>query len=163
MGAVRVVQRNFAGIQVHEDEAGGVPDLVGEVAVGFDAGDAELHVVAGRAAGEQGEAEGIVAVGGDEVEGIEGVAEAFAHFAAVFGADEAVEVDVVEGHLAGEVEAHHDHAGDPEEEDVVAGFEHGCRVELCEVRGERVLRPVPFFCCFELGPAEGAEGARGRC
>lgn len=40
----------------------------------------------------------------------------------MFVEDEAVEVDVFEGDVVGGVETEHDHAADPLEEDVVAGF-----------------------------------------
>ena len=44
-------------------------------------------------------------------------------------AHQAVDVDLAERHVAHELEAHHDHAGDPEEDDVEAGDQHAGRVE----------------------------------
>ena len=77
---------------------------------------------AGGAAAEDAEAEGVGAVFGDEVERVDDVTLGLAHFFAVGVEDEAVEVDFFEGDLAGDVETHHNHAGDPGEEDVGAGF-----------------------------------------
>src|SRR3712207_7993612 len=47
----------------------------------------------------------------------------------VAGEDRRVHVDVVERHVAGELEAQHDHPGDPEEEDVARRREHVRRIE----------------------------------
>jgi len=77
-------------------EAGGVPDFVGKVAVRFDARDAEFHVVAGRAAGEQAEAQRIGAVFVDQIQRIHYIAEALAHLTTRFVAHEAVQIDGVE-------------------------------------------------------------------
>ncbi len=85
----------------------------------------------------------------DEVHRVEHVALGLAHLLAVRIAHEAVDVHVAEGHLAGEVRRHHDHPGDPEEDDVVAGDEHGGRQEQRELRRLR-------------GPAERGEGHEGR-
>ena len=80
-------------------------------------------------------AESVSAVLRDKVEGIGGIAEGLGHFAAFEVADDAGEVDILEGDggldfLFGkrgevsvitaivELEAGHDHAGDPEEDDV---------------------------------------------
>ena len=122
--------------------AGGVPELVGEVAAGSDLGLAESAVVAGGGADGEGEAEGVGAVFVDDIEGVEDVALDLAHLLAVLVLDEAVEVDGVEGDVVHVLDSHHDHAGDPEEEDVVAGFEDGAGVEVAEVFGL-------------VGPAEG--------
>ncbi len=60
---------------------------------------------------------------------------------------------MLERHAAGEVRGHHDHPGDPEEDDVVAGDQHAAgQVEVVVVGG----------CVALLGPAHGAEGHQGR-
>ena len=128
-----------------DDIAGGVPELVGEVAAGPNLGLAEAAVVAGGGADGEGKAEGVGAVLVDDFEGIEDVALDLAHLLAVFVLDEAVEIDGVEGYIAHVLDAEHDHAGDPEEEDVVACFEDCAGVEVAEVGGV-------------VGPAEGGVG-----
>ena len=69
-------------------------------------------------------------------------------FAALRVAHEGVQVDVLEGHLIHEVQAHHHHAGHPEEQDVEPGDEHGRGVERGKILG--LVRP-----------AHGAEGPQG--
>ena len=76
----------------------------------------------------------------DQVDRIEHVALRLAHPLALRVAHQAVDVDVAERHLAGEVQGHHDHPGDPEEDDVVAGDEHRRRQEELELLG--LLRPA---------------------
>ena len=88
------------------------------------------------------------ALGGDavhDVQRVQAVALRLGHLRAFGIAHHAVDVDLAERHLAGEAQGHHDHAGDPEEDDVVAGHQHAGGVEGVQFR--RLLRP-----------AEGAEG-----
>ena len=51
-----------------------------------------------------------------------------------------MDVDVLERHLAGEVQSQHHHPGDPEEDDVEAGDQDRGRVEACQLG--RLLRPA---------------------
>ena len=60
----------------------------------------------------------------DQVERVEGVALRLRHLLALGVAHDGVDVDVAERHLAGEVQRRHDHARDPEEDDVEAGDQH---------------------------------------
>ena len=53
-------------------------------------------------------------------------------FLAFAVADQAMHIDVLERNLAGDVLGHHDHAGDPEEDDVEAGDQHGRRQVLLQ-------------------------------
>mmetsp|Transcript_6391 Transcript_6391/g.18099 ORF Transcript_6391/g.18099 Transcript_6391/m.18099 type:complete len:361 (-) Transcript_6391:857-1939(-) len=64
-------------------------------------------------------------------------------------ADHGVQVHLLEGHLPGEVHAHHHHPGHPEEQNVVARLQEGRGVERLEVR--RLV-----------GPLEDGEGEQPR-
>ena len=59
----------------------------------------------------------------DEVDGIDHVPLRLRHLVAFLVADDGIDVDVAERHVAGEVGRRHDHARDPEEDDVEAGDE----------------------------------------
>ena len=88
----------------------------------------------------------------DQVHGVEYVALGLAHLLALRVQHQAVDVDVPERHAACEVGAHHDHPGDPEEDDVVARDQHAAgQVEVVVVGGRVAL----------VGPAHGAEGDEG--
>jgi hypothetical protein len=87
----------------------------------------------------------------DEIDGVEHVALGLGHLVALGVAHQAVDVDVAEGHLVHELEPHHDHPGDPEEDDVEAGDQHRGGVEGLEPL--RVLRPAEGG----EGPERGAE------
>ena len=76
----------------------------------------------------------------DEIERVEAVAAALRHLLALGVAHETGDVDLAERHLTGEVQRHHDHPGDPEEDDVVAGDQHVGRVIRLEFDG--FLRPT---------------------
>ncbi len=141
-GGQRPVDRGAVG----EREPGGVPQLRGEVAGARRPLLGDSQVRAGVRAAQQREPGGVGAVAVDPGERVDAVAARLRHLLAVGVADEAVQVDVLEGHslngltvLHG-VQAEHHHPGDPEEEDVVARRQHGGRVELGQVG--RLLRPA---------------------
>ena len=124
------------GERMHE--ARGVPQLVREVAASLDAVVGDALVVAWAGAGDQRVAQRVRAVLLDHAERVDDVAEGLRHLAPVGRAHEAVQVDRLEGDVAALEAAHvvereHDHAGDPEEDDVVARLHHLRRVEAREV------------------------------
>lgn len=104
------------------DEAGDIPEFITEIAAGDDGILGEGLVHAGGAAAENTEAEGVGAVFRNHVHRIDDVAFALGHFLAVSVENEAMEINFAEGNFTGDVKAHHNHAGDPGEEDVGAGF-----------------------------------------
>ena len=120
-----------AGDAVGEVLAGLLGDLLGQV---------RLHHALG-ALGDQGLQLDAV----DQIDGVEHVALGLGHLVAVGVAHQAVDVDVPKGHVTHELEPHHDHPGDPEEDDVEAGDQDRGGVEGAQALG--VLRP-----------AQGAEG-----
>ena len=175
-------------LAIHQYEAGGVPQLVAEVAIAFAALAVEVDAAAQARQRGKGEAQGIGAVGRnafgkflfgvfahlgrgfglaqtggalfqqygqgdaiDQVYRIKHIAFRFAHLFALRIAHQAVDVYIAERHAAGEVGRHHDHAGDPEENDVVARDEDGGgQVEVVILGGVAVLQG--------FGPAQAAEG-----
>ena len=76
----------------------------------------------------------------DQVQGIQAVALGLGHLAALRITHQAVDVNLPERHFAGELERHHDHAGHPKEDDVVAGHQHVGRVEARQRLG--AFRPA---------------------
>ena len=158
-------------------EAGGVPEFVAEVAAFFDLFFVVADVLALGGDAQEAEAEAVGAVFFDEVEGVGGVAQGFGEFAALGVANEAGEVNVFEGDVAGgvvgaggfEFEAGDDHAGNPEEDDVGAGDEDGGGVEFLPRRlvhggvgpepgGGPGVEAVGVLCPAFAGGVELAEG-----
>ena len=83
-------------------------------------------------------------------QGIHDVPLTLRHLLAFFVAHERVDVDRVEGNLVHEVQAHHHHPGDPEEDDV-------------ETRDQNVGRVMALKLGRLVGPAQRGEGPqRGR-
>ena len=85
----------------------------------------------------------------DEVQRVEDVALRLRHLLPVLVANQAVDVNLAKGHVAHELEAHHDHACDPEKDDVETGDQHVARVELAE-------------CLRIVWPSQGAERPQRR-
>ena len=75
----------------------------------------------------------------DDVERIDHVALRLGHFLSVVVANQSVHVNLTERYLTGELQAHHDHAGHPEENDVEARDQYRRRVIPAQRR--RVVRP----------------------
>ncbi len=138
----------IVAVEVGEDEARRVPELVGEVPVALDAllGEANVPPLGGHRG--QGEAERVGAELIHDGERIHHVALRLRHLPPFRVAHEGVDVDVVEGHLAHHLEPEHRHPRHPEEDDVEAGDEDRGRVEGLELGGgvgpaERGERPEP--------------------
>ena len=107
-------------VQVHQDEAGGVPQLVREVPIAFDPLLRELDVPAGRGHRGQGKAQGVGPVLVHHFQRIDHVALGLAHLLTFGVPHERMNVDVPERLSSHELQAHHNHPRDPEEEDVEA-------------------------------------------
>jgi len=85
---------------------------------------------------------------GDEHERIGRIAERLRHLAALLVADDAGEINILERQLPHVFVARHDHARDPEENDVRPGDEIGGRIKLLQRVGllgptHRGKRPEP--------------------
>ncbi len=85
----------------------------------------------------------------DQVDGVEYVALGFGHLLPLAVAHQTVYVNRLERYLLGELQGHHDHPGNPEEDDVKAGDQHAAGVEGLQLW--RLFRP-----------AEGAERPQAR-
>src|SRR5262249_42476669 len=85
----------------------------------------------------------------DEFQGIDDIALGFRHLCARLIAHKGVDIDIAEGNIVHEVQAHHHHPRDPKEDDVEAGNEHACRVAAFEL-----------LCLVR--PAKSGKGPKGR-
>src|SRR5580700_1232849 len=88
----------FEPIHIHEHEAGGVPDFVGEGAIALGAALAEGNVGAGRGHGRQGEAGCIRAEALDDLERIDYVALGLRHLLPFSVTHQGMDVNLPEGH-----------------------------------------------------------------
>ena len=144
-------ERCVRSLEIHQHIARGIPYLVRKIARRLDALPVEAHVVAGRIARDEHEAERIRTVLFNDLHGVDAVAEGLRHLAPLAVAHESVDKDIAERHIAAEAQPHHDHACHPEEDDVIARHEHRRRVEMAQI--DRLLRPAE---CLER-PEAGAE------
>ena len=132
--------------QVHHDEAAGIPDFVGKVTHGFALLHEETHIIAGAVAGDQVEAQSIRAVLLGHLKGVDSVAQGLGHLAALVITDKAVDEHGLEGLLLHLLHAGEDHAGHPEEDNVVAGDHDGGGIPVLQVGR------------IGVGPTQGGEG-----
>ena len=154
-GVGRRLHDGLAGrvaLHVHKQEAACVPDLghkrlslVGTRAVDKLLGllidvRIELNILVVGAQREQVEAHSVGAVHTDEVHGVNAVALGLGHAAAVLGKNRRVDDDVLKRHLVQEVQRAHDHAGDPQRDDIARGDQRRRGVMTLEQLG--LLRPT---------------------
>ena len=83
---------------------------------------------------QQGNTHGVSAVLLGHNERVDDVALGLRHLLPLSVANEAVNVDLPEGDGAHELETHHDHARDPEEDDIEAGDENARRIVARKLR-----------------------------
>ena len=105
---------------VHLGEARGVPELGREVAVAFDALVDSLMSRPCAAMAASVKRSASAPYSSMSAERVHDVALRLRHLLPLLVAHEGVDVDVAERHLLHEVQPHHHHAGDPEEDDVEA-------------------------------------------
>ena len=132
--------------EVHHHIAGGIPDLIGKVPHGLTLLHKEAHIVAGAIAGDEVEAQGIGTELVRHLQRVNAVAERLGHLAALVIPDQTVDEHRLEGLLLHLLHAGEDHTGHPEEDDIVAGDQHGGGV------------PVPQVLGVLVGPAQRGEG-----
>ena len=154
-GVGRRLHDGLAGrvaLHVHKQEAAGVPDL-GHKRLGLLGARAvdkllgllvdvrvELDVLVVGAQREQVVTHGVGAVHANEVHGVNAVALGLGHAAAVLGKDRRVDDDIFKRHLVQEVQRAHDHAGDPQRDNVACGDER--RRGMMALEQLRLLRPA---------------------
>ena len=109
---------------VHFAETGNVPEFGDEAAIGFHARRAQLHVPARPGQRADGEAQRVGAEFVDQLQRVHDVPFGFRHFLAALITHQAMDIDGLERHIAHEMNAHHHHPGDPEEDDVEARHQH---------------------------------------
>ena len=134
--------------RVEQHKARGVPHLVRQVLPLLDALGAVPDVL-GRGHREQAEPDAVGTVDVDLVQRVDAGAEALRHPPAIGGLDHRMDVDVVEWDAARELDPHHHHAGDPEEDDLAGRGQEGRRIEGLELG------------CL-LGPSEDGERPQRR-
>ena len=140
---------------IHLAEAAGVPQLGGEVAAGLDPRGADSACRgSGRAPAPSVKRSASAPNSSINAEGIDHVALGLGHLRALLVEDATVDVDGLERHLPHEVEAHHHHAGDPEEDDVEAGDEHVGRI---------VAASAPASCPASPASRTATAPTRTRC
>ena len=146
----RRIRRNFLAFHIHQDETGCVPYLVCKVSVRFYTLHVETHVVAGRIAGDQRQAQCVRTVFVDDFQRIDTVSEGFAHLASLRVSYKPVEQYSFEGFFAHLLISGENHTDNPEENDIVTGYKHVSRIEIFQL-----------LCLFR--PAKSGEGPqRGR-
>ena len=154
-GVGRRLHDGLAGrvaLHVHKQEAAGVPDLghkrlglLGTRAVDKLLGllidvRVKLDVLVVGAERQQVVTHGVGTVHANEVHGVNAVALGLGHAAAVLGKNRRVDDDVLKRHLVQEVQRAHDHAGDPQRDDVARGDE--CRRGVMSLEQLRLLGPA---------------------
>ena len=135
--------------QIHKNIAAGIPQLIGKVTHCFAALYVETHVVTGGIASNHIHTQRIAAVLFNHFQRINAIAKTLGHLSALIITHQAVNQHGVEGCLTGMLTAGEDHSGNPEENDIVAGNQDICGIEVVQILGL-------------FGPAKGLKGPQSR-
>src|SRR6185436_18700997 len=117
---------------LHLPKAAGVPKLIAEVATQFDVFFIENHILPEWRAPHRAEPKRVCAILIDQNERIGRVTQHLAHLPAQFVANDAGEVNIMKRQVAYVLVSRHDHASDPEKDDVGSGNEVGRGIESFE-------------------------------
>ena len=142
-------QFDLVNAQVHTNEAGRVPKLVGKVTSRLHFLVGEAHIVSGRVTRGKGEAQSVGSVLLDDLQRIDAVAERLGHLAALGVTHQTVNEHGVKGLLAHVLKTREDHTGYPEGNNVVAGHQDAGGIVFLQILGH-------------LGPSHGGEGPQSR-
>ena len=149
---IDVAQRRRRTVEIGQDETRYVPELISEVSPRRERGvhvvPVHDHVGTGRSTSHRSVAQRVRAVPFHDVQRIDAISQGLGHFAMLRIAHYAVQVHRLERALPQEVITSHDHAGDPEENDIGSRNERVSRVEMFQVLGllgpaQRCKRPQP--------------------
>ena len=130
---------NLVNGQIHLDKAGCIPDLIAEVAACLDTCLRIAHIISGRVAGCKREAQCIRTVLLNDLQRVNAVAQRFGHLASLLIADQTVNINRLERNFLHVLHAGEDHAGNPEEDDVISGDQRVRRIEVLQLLG--LVRP----------------------
>ena len=111
----------FGTLDVGHHEARCVPNLIGEIAARLHLRLVEAHIVARRVTRRQGKSQRVSTIDVHKLQGIEHVAFHLAHLDTRGIKNHPVEVDRLEGDVAGVLDARHDHPSNPEKDNIKTG------------------------------------------
>ena len=131
---------HIVAVNVHEDKAGSVPNLVGKVPAGGHLFVGEAQVVSGAVAGHQSKAQGVRAVLLNDLQGVDSVAQRLTHLAALCIPHQAMEEHGLKGRFLHVLNAGENHSGNPEEDDIITGHQCAGGIEVFQLFG--VIRPA---------------------
>ena len=103
-------------------------------------GSNKTHIVARRIACNEHEAQRIGSIFVNNFQGVNAVTQGFTHLPALFIADKTMDEDMLKGNFLHKFHAHGDHAGNPEENDVIARHQDARRIKLLQF--VRLVRPA---------------------
>ena len=138
-------------LNIHQSKTGSIPNLIGKIAGCFHTLPIEAHIIARSVTGNQHKAQGISAIFVDNLQRVDAIAQGFGHLAALTIAYQTMDEDLLKGNILHEFHTHNQHTCYPEENDVVAGYQHAGGIELLEERS--LIRPAHGG----EGPQSGAE------
>ena len=121
-------------------ETAGVPQLVGKVPAQFALFIAVTDIHPHRGDIGNGETQSVRTILRDHIQRIGGVPQRFAQFAAQIVTDDTGEIHILERNIIHKLTPGHDHAGNPEEDDIRPGHQVAGGIELLQFRG--LFRPA---------------------
>ena len=125
---------------VHHDETGCVPDLVCKVSARLYSFIVETHVITRCITGDQGKTQGICTILIDNLQRIDPIAKTLTHLTSLRISDKSMEQNCLKRSFSHLLIAGEDHPDNPEEDNIIAGYQYICRVKIFQILC--LLRPA---------------------
>ena len=127
--------RNFRFLQIHHNETGSIPYFVGKVSAGLYSLPVETHIITRCISGDQSQTQCICTVFVNNFQRIDTISQRFTHLSSLRITNQTMEEYGMERCFSRLLIAGENHTDYPEENDIITGYQHICRVEIIHLFG----------------------------
>ena len=121
-------------LQIHQHKAGGIPQLVSKVSGSHNTIIDKSHIITRSVAGNQHKSQGISAILVNNLYWINTITQGFRHLPSLLISNQTMNVNSLEWNILAKFQSHHNHAGYPEENNIITSNQGAGWVELLQLR-----------------------------
>ncbi len=114
---------------IGQGKTGGVPDFVDKISIAFNTLFRHFHISALGCKSGQGKSECIGSKAVNNAQGIDDISGRLTHLFAFLITHQGMHINIFKGHFLHEMDTHHHHPRDPEEENIKTGNKNRCGIK----------------------------------